>query len=173
MLDERRIKEAEHNVKAYLQDGLLSRAAPDNPVTAILLGNGKESLLMAQIAVQQSDLWAIVCSYYAMFYYANAVLRKHGFKVGEKISHKVTADAMIAFIRNKLAAALVDNYLQGYAEALPLAGVKADDIIGNLDKERIKRGAIQYKTLAGEKHAKALTSLQRAKEFCKEMEKLL
>ncbi len=108
-----------------------------------------------------------------MFYYANAVLLKQGYKVGEEIVHKVTADAVIVLVRDKLKTALIDDYELSLEEALPIAGIKADDIIQNLDFERRKRGIIQYKTLDSEKHTKALTSLQRAKEFAKEMEKLL
>ena len=42
-----------------------------------------------------------------------------------------------------------------------------------LDKERTKRGMLQYETTVIEKHAKALTSLKRATAFLFEMEKLL
>ena len=41
-------------------------------------------------------------SYYSMFYIANAVLIKKGYKTGDKIAHKVTADALITIIRSKL-----------------------------------------------------------------------
>ena len=54
-----------------------------------------------------------------------------------------------------------------------LAGIKADALIESLDFERNKRSFIQYKTIDVEKHSKAKTSLERAKEFTKEMEKLL
>jgi uncharacterized protein (UPF0332 family) len=173
MLDNKRIKEAETNVRSYLQDGLLRKAACDKNILAILAGNAKESLRVADTVKELSDLWVIVCSYYAMYYYANAALLKQGYKVGEKIAHKVTADAVIVFVRDKLKAALIDDYELTLTEAMPLAGIKADGIIETLDREREKRSAIQYKTLDGEKHARALTSLQRAKEFAKEMEKLL
>ncbi|MBU4245991.1 MAG: hypothetical protein KKE71_03020, partial [Nanoarchaeota archaeon] len=75
MLDKNRIKEAEDNVKSYLEEGLLKKAAADKHVMDILIRNAKESLRVAQEAHQKnlSELWVIVCSYYAMFYYANAV----------------------------------------------------------------------------------------------------
>ena len=43
-----------------------------------------------------------VISYYSMFYIANAVLFKIGYKIGEQTPHKITADALIVFVRNKL-----------------------------------------------------------------------
>lgn len=175
MLDKSRIREAEDNVKSYLKEGLLKKAAADKQVMGILLRNAKESLRVAQEAHQQnlSDLWVIVCSYYAMFYYANAVLLKLGYKVGEKIAHKVTADAMIVYVRGKLKETLLEEYEETKDEALSLAGMKADSLIESFDFERNKRSMVQYRTIEIEKQSKAKTSLARAKEFGLEMEKLL
>ncbi len=50
---------------------------------------------------------------------------------------------------------------------------EADLLIESFEFERIKRSLIQYKTIDTEKQSKAKTSLQRAKVFAKEMEKLL
>jgi len=120
-----------------------------------------------------SELWTIVCSYYAMFYYANAILLKLGYKVGDKIVHKVASDALIVYARKKLRTSLIEEYEETKEEALNLAGIKADKIIESFDFERSKRGLIQYKTIEFEKKSKAKTSLQRAKEFAREMEKLI
>ncbi|MBS3123183.1 hypothetical protein J4437_00970 [Candidatus Woesearchaeota archaeon] len=51
--------------------------------------------------------------------------------------------------------------------------MKADALVESFDFERNKRSIIQYRTIEMEKHSKAITSLQRAKEFTREMEKLL
>ncbi len=173
MLDTNRIHEAESNVKAYLRDGLLKKAAPDRQVIGILLGNARESLLVAEAAQNLSELWVIVCSYYAMFYSANAALIKHGYKVSDKIVHKVTSDAMIAYIRGKLRDTLIEEYEDTKEEALNLAGIRANSLIESFELERKKRGLIQYHTKELEKESKAKTSLQRAKVFTLEMEKLL
>jgi predicted hydrocarbon binding protein len=175
MLDKRRIKEAEDNVRSYLEEGLLRKTTISKQVTDILLRNAKESLRVAEEVHQKniSDLWIIVCSYYAMYYYANAVLLKFGYKVGEKIVHKVTSDALIVYVRGKLKDSLIEEYEQTREEALNLAGMKADSLIESFEFERNKRSLIQYKTIEIEKQSKARTSLQRAKEFAKEMEKLL
>lgn len=173
MLDTNRIKEAESNVKSYLDDGLLKKAVSNKEVINILLTNAKESLRVAEEVKNISELWVIVCSYYSMYYYANAVLLKLGYKVGEKIVHKVTADAIIVYVRGKLKESLIEEYEETKAEALNLAGIKADALIESFDFERNKRSLIQYRTIEIEKQSKAKTSLQRAKEFSREMEKLL
>jgi len=175
MLDKNRIKEAETNVKSYLNDGLLKKSIIDKKIISIFVGNGKESLRVAEETYQNSisDLWVIVCSYYSMFYYANAVLLKLNYKVGDKIVHKVTSDSVIVFVRGKLKESLLEEYESAKEEALNLAGNRADSLVESLDYERGKRNLIQYQTKEIEKHSKAKTSLQRAKEFNKEMEKLL
>lgn len=175
MLDTKKIKEAETNVRSYLNDGLLKKSTFDKQVMNILLRNAKESLRVAEEIHEKniSELWVIVCSYYSMYYFANAVLLKLGYKVGEKIVHKVTSDAMIVYVRGKLKESLIEEYEETKEEALNLAGIKADDLIESLEFERNKRSLIQYRTIETEKSSKAKTSLQRAKEFIKEMEKLL
>ena len=175
MLNKDRIKEAENNVKSYLEEGLLKKASMNKQVMDIFLRNAKESLRVAEEIHEQkiSDLWVIICSYYAMYYYANAVLLKLGYKVGEKIVHKVTADAMIVFVRGKLKETLLEEYEETRDEALELANVKADEIIESFDFERVKRSRFQYDMTETIKNSKALTSLERAKRFVFEIEKLL
>ena len=93
-----------------------------------------------------------------------------GYKVGEKISHKVTADSLIALVRDKLKGSLIEEYEEMQKEAL--AGIKADELMQAFDYEREKRGIFQYTTNESAKEAKAKTSLERAKEFVIEMKKL-
>ncbi len=173
MLDEQRIKEAEQNVRGYLQDSLLKKEQFNKGIYSILYRNAKESFELADFLFQQkkSDLWIIVISYYAMFYIANAVLYKLSYKVGEKIAHKITADALIVFVRNKLRKSLLEDYEKAQEEAL--AGMKADALLEKFDLERRKRSEVQYEMKEAELHGKARTSLERAKEFLLEMEKLL
>ena len=175
MLSEKRINEAENNVKSYLEEGLLSKTNAKQEVLAILLKNAKESLRVAEEIYQKgiSDLWVIVSSYYSMYYYANAVLLKLGYKVGDKIAHKITSDALMVYVRKKLKESILKEYEEAREEALNIAGIKADSLIESFEYERGKRGRIQYETLDMEKHSKAKTSLERAKEFTREMEKLL
>jgi len=175
MLSKDRIKEAEINVRTYLNEGLLKEEYPDADALRVLLRNAQESIASAEKLNSEriSDLWVIVCSYYSMFYVANAVLRKLGYAVGEKIAHKVTADALIVYARGKLKETLIEEYEDSKNEALNLAGIKADSLIESFDQEKIKRSKIQYSTDDIDKQAKAKTSLQRAKQFLLEMEILL
>jgi hypothetical protein len=175
MLNKSDIQEAQENVKSYLSEGLLKKSHEDRLVEAIFIKNGKESLRVADLVYKEniSDLWAIVCAYYSMYYYANAVLMKFGYKVGDKIVHKVTSEALIVFVRGKLKNSILENYAEVKEEALTIAGIKADELIESFEFERKKRGLIQYRTVESEKHSKAKTSLDRAREFNKEMERLL
>jgi len=172
MLDTARIKEAEHNVRVYLAEGLLKKVAPQQPIIRILHQNMLESLRVAINIQELSNLWVIVCSYYAMFYAANATLLALGYKVGTKVAHKVTADALIVYARRRLQTALLHEFETMQQDALPLAGLHADDLIESFEFERKKRSHIQYATTPEDIRAKAQTSLQRAKLFTRELEKI-
>jgi hypothetical protein len=108
-----------------------------------------------------------------MFYVASAVLYKLGYKVGDKIPHKVVSDALIVFVKDKLKESLIEDYEELRDEALLLAKNKAESIVETFDFARSKRGFIQYKTKEAVKVSKAETSLKRAEEFIFEMKKLL
>lgn len=133
--------------------------------------NHRDSLIIAKKLFNEnlSNLWIVVISYYSMFYIANAVLYKKGFKVGFKIAHKVTSDALIIPIRNKLADNLIENYEIASNEALALS----DNLLQSFDFERFKRSTFQYETTEEIKQAKAKTSLRKAEEFSVEIEKLI
>ena len=175
MLNEKRIKEAETNIKSYLSEGLLKKEQFNSIVFNVLINNSNESIETANFlsSNKKSNLWIIVSSYYSMFYIANAVLYKLGYKVGDKISHKVTSDALIVYVRNKLRDNLIEDYEEIKEEALLIAKNKAEGLLEDFDFERKKRGLIQYQTKEVEKASKAETSLKRAKQFLYEMNALL
>ncbi|MEK6941155.1 MAG: hypothetical protein AABW49_04630, partial [Nanoarchaeota archaeon] len=129
------------------------------------------------LALETNDyhpyLWVIVASYYSMYYIANAVLLKLGYKVGDKVSHKVTADAIIVFARNKLKKNFLEEYENVQADALELISQRTDALLKSLDEEREKRSKFQYQMDEQAKRGKAITSLERAKEFVFEIKKLL
>jgi len=178
MLDEKRIKEAESNVKQYFQENLLKKQTNDT-AKAMYVENGDISLQTAQklLALENKEynpsLWIIVTSYYAMYYIANAVLLHLGYKVGDKVSHKVAADALIVFVRNKLKRHFLEEYEETKEDALELMSQKVDVLLQSLDYEREKRSKFQYQMDEQAKRGKAITSLKRAKEFVFEMKKLL
>lgn len=108
-----------------------------------------------------------------MYYIANAVLLKIGYKVGDKISHKVTADALIVFARGKLKKEIIEEYENVKEDALEITSSKADSLLESLDFEREKRSKFQYQMDEKIKKSKALISLERAKKFVFELKKLL
>lgn len=178
MLDDKRIKEAESNVKKYLEDGLLKKIK--NETAQQMYRNNSDlsletaqKLLMLETQNYKPYLWIIVISYYAMYYIANAVLLHLGYKVGDKISHKVTGDALIVFARNRLKKELLEEYEESKEDALELISSKVDILLQSLDFEREKRSKFQYQMDEEAKREKALTSLDRAKKFVFEMKRLL
>lgn len=176
MLDEKRIREAEANVRSYFREGLLKKVKKiDENILRILQKNSEESLKTADLLLRgnYSTLWAVVCSYYAMFYIANCVLYSMGYKVGHRIPHKVTSDALIVYVRKKLKESLLEEFEEAQEEALEIAGLRADELVRSFDLERMKRSRFQYEMTEDIKRSKAETSLKRAKMFVFEMEKLL
>jgi len=178
MLDQKRIKEAESNVRQYLLEGMLKKQTNET-AKAMYVENADLSLETARrLLGMENDtyrpyLWIIVTSYYSMYYIANANLLKLGYKVGDKISHKVTADAIIVFVRNKLKKNFLEEYEAAKEDALELISQQADILLKSLDEEREKRSRFQYQMDEQAKRGKALTSLERAKKFVFEMKKLL
>ena len=175
MLDNKRIQEAKSNMKNYLSEGLIKKEGFRQLVFDTYLRNHYESLNLAEHVYNSklSNLWTVVISYYSMFYIANVVLYKSGFKVGGRLAHKVTADALIELVRKKLKDSLLDDYEAAKEEVQEITQQKADVIIGSFDKERSKRSIFQYETTEEIKNSKANTSLLRARQFSVEMEKLV
>ncbi len=172
-MNEKRIQEAEKNFRRYLEEGLIKKST-NHVAQEIFTKNAQESLRAAQLLFDNNiPLWTIVSSYYSMFYIANAVLLQAGYKVGDKIVHKVTADALIHIIRPKLTKQLIQHYEEVREEASKIAEIRSDEIIQHFDYERNKRNTIQYQTTKEDVTNKARTSLERAKEFLFEMEKVL
>ncbi|MFH1511043.1 MAG: hypothetical protein ABIF10_05095 [Candidatus Woesearchaeota archaeon] len=142
MLSEKRVREAQANVKSYLQEGLLKKEQYNSIVFSVLTNNSNESIETAGFLAdnRKSNLWVIVSAYYSMFYIANAVLYKLGYKVGDRIPHKVTSDSLIVYVRNKLADNLIEDYEEMKEEALLIAKNKAEGLLEDFDSERKKRG---------------------------------
>lgn len=178
MINKKRIKEAESNAKQYLAEGLLKKGKNET-AKLMYIENSDLSLETAEKLLNLEDenykpyLWIIVTSYYAMYYIANAVLLEFGYKVGDKISHKVTADSLIVFVRNKLKKELIEGYEEVKEDAQELIASKVDTLIESFDFELGKRSRFQYRMEEEVKKGKAMTSLERAKKFIFEMKKLI
>ena len=175
MIDEKRKKEAQSNFSRYLQEGLLKKEHNDLAMNKYI-ENADISLKTANELMQSQlkpYLWVIVTSYYSMFYMANAVLLSYGYKTQDKIAHKVTSDALIFLILDKLRKELLEGYEAIQRDTLEIASTKAESVIESYSLELDKRSRFQYNMLEQTKEAKAQTSLKRASEFVFELKKLL
>lgn len=100
------------------------------------------------------------------------MLSKLGYKVGDHNPHKITSDALIVFVRNKLKRKLLEDYDEAKSEAFELNKL-SDEIIESLELERIKRNNFQYTMTDEILKSKSKTSLNRAKRFINEIEQLM
>src|SRR3989344_1564794 len=194
MFDQKRILEAEKNIKEYIKDQWIFIKRKDMPQNIdFFLKNAETSILTAQTLFDlssdinkkqavnlessfESYLWVIVSSYYSMFYSSLAILANNEIKVGEKLVHKVVADVLISeFLKNKKLAKLIDSYEETKDKAMQIIGSeeKAGKLIENFEFERNKRSSIQYDLGVTAKFNLANTSLGRAKEFVAEIKNIL
>lgn len=175
MINEERKNIAKKNFDRYLEEGLLKKE--NNDISKeMYLKNAEQSLLVAKelsISSLKPHLWVIVTSYYSMFYAANAVLLKLGYKVGDKIAHKITNDALIVLVLNRLKKELLEDYEEIQKDALCISNAKAEEVVDSYYYVLDKRSRFQYNMLEDLKENISVTSLKRAKEFLFEMKKLL
>lgn len=176
MIDKKRIENAKRNFDRYLREDKI-KIERNEAAIFTYVKNSELSLKVAEKLMRDYELkphlWVVVCSYYSMFYIANALLCKLGYKVGEENVHKVTSDSLVVLIFDKLKKELLEEYENIMEEALEVASAKAEEIIENYDREKVKRGRFQYNMDEQIKEQKAKTSLERAKEFVFEFKKLM
>ena len=173
MLNNEKVKRAESQVKRYLEENLLFKIEPKPLILDLFRKNADESLTLAKDILQnnKSDLWVVVTSYYAMFYIANAVLYKKGFKVGNTSAHAVTANALVVYVKDSLKRTLLEEYETAMNDAQ--ATMRTEDLIDSYFHEKTKRSEFQYNMDAELKRTKAETSFKRAKSFVFAMKRLL
>jgi len=175
MIDDKRKKEAKGNFDQYLLEGLIKKEK--NPLAEkSYLKNAEQSLQVAEELMKSGAkpyLWVIVASYYSMFYIANAVLLRMGYKTGSRIAHKVTGDALLVLVLDKLKKELLEDYESMQKDAFEIASIRAEELLSNYDFEKEKRSRFQYDMFESAKESKAQLSLKRAKEFVFEMQRLL
>src|SRR3990167_3190815 len=129
MIGKERIKEAQKNFTQYLQDRLIKKEKNET-AKAMYAKNADLSLKLAEECMNSTlkpYIWVVVISYYSMFYIANAVLLELGYKTGEKVVHKVTNDALIVLVMNKLTKGLMEEYENAKVDALEIASIKSDE----------------------------------------------
>ncbi len=126
-------------------------------------------------------LWVINSAYYTMFYAVHTLFAYKGIKIhSEQSIHKITAHALVYYCvkNNFIAKELYEQFVQSQQEAAELFNLedfreKAEDLTVKYFYEAEKRSRFTYETgeEAKQKHAK--TSLERAREFLNEVEKIV
>ncbi len=175
MIDEKRKKDARENFSEYLREGLI-RKQKDEEAKKMYIQNSDMSLKLAEKMTDdplKPYLWSVVVSYYSMFYMANAVLLHLGYKTGRKIVHKVTADALIVLVLDKLRNELLEEYESIRDDALEIASIKSSELLKSYELELEKRSKFQYNMSLKVQEQIARTSVKRAAEFILEMKKLM
>jgi hypothetical protein len=170
-MDEKRIKIAESNFRNYLKDNLIKKSEFESIVYQTYFKNALESLKVADELLKNktSFLWAVVSSYYSMFYIASAYVYKKGYKAGGEIVHQIINEALIVLARHDLEKHFLEEYEEEKEKALSASG----NLLKNYELEKAKRASFQYETTETIKEAKAKTSLERAKNFIAVMRQLL
>lgn len=99
-------------------------------------------------------------------YIKNAELSLHlGYKTSSKVVHKVTSDALIVLVMDKIRKGLLEEYEDVKEDALEIASIKSEEVIAFYSLEMDKRSRFQYDMTETIQEQKAKTSLKRAKEF--------
>lgn len=157
-MHDKRIKQAENNVKTYLEEGLIKTKAKDEKIVKVYMEYANNSLQTAQLLFKiskdnelkeslglpidyESFLWVVVSSYYSMYYSVNSVLLHNGIKIGDKMVHKVTADCVINFLylNGKIEKKLLEEYNNSKDEAMELMQKLSEEEI----KIEIKQKALE------------------------------
>ncbi len=175
MIDDKRVRQARDNVRRYLAEGLLKRERHP-AIEGIYEKNASISLEVADKLLAdpiKPSLCVIVCSYYAMFYMANAALLHLGYRTTARNVHAVTADALIALVFEKLKRQFFAEFENLREDALDIAAARTENILESYEFERQKRSRFQYEMSEETKEGKAKTSLERAKAFVFELRKLM
>lgn len=163
--------DSQKRIRAFLDKNLIEKKFVENNIIQTYMKNANESIAVADLLAKQqiSPLWVIVTSYYSMFYSANAVLCKLGYKVGEFQSHEITKHALVVFVQDKLKKELLSQYAEEQEKALKIC----ETLLENYNFELGKRHTFQYDMGEELKVAQANTSLERAKAFYFVFKKLL
>lgn len=126
-------------------------------------------------------LWVINLSYYSLFYIVHALLAYKNVRIlSDQGIHKITAHAFVYYCikNNFVAKELYEQFVESQVEAVELFNLedfkrKAMDLTTKYFYEVGKRARFTYETDEEVKQRHAYTSLQRAREFLSEIEKII
>lgn len=126
-------------------------------------------------------LWVINASYYSMFYSVHALLAYKRIRISTQQGiHKIISHALVYYgvKDNFIAKKLYEQFVETQEEAVELFNLddfrkKAMDLTAKYIHEMDKRSKFTYETTEEIKQRQANTSLQRAREFFNEVEKII
>ena len=185
MLDERSIQQSSNIIKELIREGKIVKPSPKTK--DFFLKQSEKTLLVAQklleIQVKEqidTNLWIINTSYYSMFFAATSLLAHYGRKLdfGQGI-HKATYHALVHYFvkeDSKLKRQLAEEYAKAVSDVeqtLQLGEEKIKELLTNLDFELTKRKTFTYEIEEDASKNKAITSLERAKNFLTEIKKII
>src|SRR3989339_1767152 len=130
MIDEKKLKEAEHRVKQFISEGTIkSKGKPEH--IDFFIKNADDSIDSAKALFELSTnpqkqeslgftifnglLWVVNASYYSMFYMARALLENEGIKIKTDLSiHAVTFDTLISYfyLTGRLQKELLKDFIE-------------------------------------------------------------
>lgn len=185
MLDDKSIEQSSKIIKDLISE---EKIVKPNPKTCEFFARqSQKTLIVAEKLLELQDnesidtnLWIINTSYYAMFFAATSLLAYYGKKldVGQGI-HKATYHALIHYFvkeDNKLKKQLAEEYAKAINDAeqtLQLCEQKIKELVTNFDYELTKRKTFTYEIEEDASKNKAITSLERAKNFVTEINRII
>lgn len=128
----------------------------------------------------ETNMWIINISYYSMFFAATALLAKYKKKIDSDIGiHILTYHALVHYFfneDNKIEKQFLEEYKYAVEEAEELLRIserKSIEFISDFRNELEKRKIFTYNLGSIAEKNKAETSLKRAKNFIKVIEKMI
>jgi uncharacterized protein (UPF0332 family) len=201
VLDTKKIEEIRKQVPKLLDDGILVKKDEHQKLVPFYMELVMDSLHSAQLLYKVSTdsklqslvgfpnlkgfLWVINASYYSMFYMANALLASSTIKIKSEMGvHSLTFKAFTYYfyLTNKISKKYVEEFFEalqdseellGKEEIIKKAEEKAKGLVLDLNLEREKRRTFTYQLEKTRIEAKAKTSLERAKHFFQEVERMM
>lgn len=201
MLDEKKIKEIKVRVPALLAEGRIHKSEEYKKQVGFFKENALDALNSAALLLEVSVnpkiaeqlgfpkfrgyLWTINSSYYSMFYVCHAALASIGIKIKAEIGvHKITFDTFVYYfyLTGRITKDFVEELLEAQEESRDLlsredmqqqAELKAQRLVDDLVQERSKRREFTYELSRERIETKAKTSLERARNFFREIIKTI
>ena len=157
--------------KAHRLIGLMVKKANNNLKFAkIAFRISNDEKIKPELGLQENDSffdWAIVSSYYAMFYITHALLATINIRILRIRVHEATIYALAKyFIINK---ELEDRLFFLYEDAEK----RAEELFTTLSEEKKKRGSFTYERLPKANKQPAKESIENAAQFIRDIESIL